>query len=173
MRNCILTLGLALVAPGFVAAQESASGLAQIVVLASTNFSKSSDLDFGTHYATEGVITCSQCTPARFDGLGQAGRLVDISIGVPSVLTRVGNTASIPITFGSESASFQSDGGTLVRFGPTAGLVGAMLTGSGGFAVWLGGPTHPASADQDVSVNLAGAGGGTYRGTIVVSVIQH
>jgi len=179
MRRTRLSLAslVLLCAPAPIFAQEAAQAFGEITVLASTNFAKSSDLQFGVHNAIEGVISigCSGCTPARFDGLGVAGRLVDIAFQLPSVLQRVGNTATVPITYGSDAAAFQADGGTVVRFNPATGLAGAQLTpsGTGGFAVWLGGPGAPANAAQDVQVNITGAGGGTYRGVITATIIQH
>src|SRR5436309_11714995 len=88
---------------------ENAVAFAQIVVLSPTNFATSANLDFGTVYNTSGVVTCAACIPARFDGLGSAGRTVDISFSVPSVLTRVNNTATIPISWGTQSGRFLSD----------------------------------------------------------------
>ena len=176
MKRFFLSLTL-LLAPTLALAQESAQAFGEITVLASANFAKSRDLLFGTHTSSEGVISigCSSCQYAQFDGLGIAGREVDVSFQLPTALQRVGNTSLVPITFGSDAAAFRADGGVLVRFNPALGLTGAMLTasGTGGFAVYLGGPSGPANAQQDIQVNINGAGGGTYRATITASIVQH
>lgn len=149
---------------------ESASGQALLTVLQSTNLVKTSDLNFGTHFASEGVITCQSCTPMRFDGLGTAGRIVDFSVVVPSVLTRVGNTATVPIAFGTQSLLVELDGGPTFHTNPT-GVFGVALTGTGGFRLSFG--TAPGSAAEDILVTVSGAAGGNYAGTVVLTVTQH
>src|SRR5260370_38640914 len=106
MRRTFALLA-ALALAGFVAlagqASQSLPINASISVFSPVALSKVSDLIFGLHSAAEGVITCSQCTPGRWAGQGAAGRSVDISFTLPTVLTRSGNTATVPIPFGSSS----------------------------------------------------------------------
>lgn len=160
---------------GTLAAQsstQSASATATITVLSPVTFAKSVDLNFGSHFPSEGVISCGSCTPARWDGLGTAGHNTDVTFTLPSVLTRVNNTATIPITFGNSSALFTPDASAAVRFDPAGGLFGFTLTGSGGFSVQLGAQPISGAAD-DIMVNITGAPGGVFQGTIVATVVQH
>lgn len=163
----LLTLGGGLAAQN----QQSASAQASITVLSPISFSKSSDLAFGTVLSSAGVISAATATQARWDGLGTPGHNVSVTFSLPTVLTRIGNTSTIPIQFGNMSATFLAQGGTPVQFDPAGGLFGFTLINTGGFSVTMGGASVT-SAASDIQVNVGGAPAGTFVGQIVCTVVE-
>ena len=163
-------------APLMAQGTQSASMTASIRVLSPISFVTGANLDFGTRFTpTTGVsvVTCQGIAPGRWDGFASPGQVIDVTITTPSALQRVGNTATLPFSVGSQAALIRPDGGTASHFNP-AGLSGYTLPtgGSGGFSIELCSP--PGSADQDISVTISsGAASGSYQGTLVATVVQH
>jgi len=57
------------------------------------------------------------------------------------------------------------------RFNPAGGLFGYTLPGNGSFDVALG--VTPASAGDDIAINVSAAPPGTYTAQIVLTLVQH
>ena len=156
---------------------QSANMTASIRVLSPISFTTGANLDFGTRFTpTTGtlVVTCQAiASPGRWDGFAAPGQVIDVSITTPTVLQRVGNTATIGFAVGSQAPLIRPDGGVASHFN-TSGMTGYTLptSGSGGFSIEICSP--PGSADQDILITVpSGAASGTYQGTLVATVTQH
>jgi hypothetical protein len=148
LNICLAAVAATLVAATpAVAQQASATAEARGVVLSPLTLTKVSDLDFGTVAgsavagnvtvnadsgvrAVSGGVTAvpSAFSRARFDGLGQAGQTVQLTMLAPTgnVLVSGGNTVAV------NSMSFDS-GGT-VRVLPASGAFTAYVGGDFGIA---------------------------------------
>lgn len=171
MKKLLAGIAVLSLVSSTIEAQSSLPINANITILSPVALSKVSDLMFGTVVGSVGVVTCSTCTPGRWAGQGAAGRTVNISFQLPSVLTRVGNSATVPISFGSESGLITPNIGTAARFNPGAGIMEYTLTGDGTFDVALG--VSPGSAAQDITVNVSTAPPGVYTGVITLTLFQN
>jgi hypothetical protein len=144
----------------------SADATATVVIAErSLSLTKTLDMDFGTHFASAGVITTSASNYARWDGQTDPGLLcLTIGFSTPTQLTRVGGDDFVPISYGTTSAALEEG-----AFNPATGydVCGASL-GTGSFVVTLGLATG--SESDLVSVDLTGKPAGTYAGTITLTV---
>ena len=130
------------------------------------------NLDFGTHLKSEGKASLSELTSGRVRCvIDPANGVVDITFVLPSVLTRVGGTQTLPITFGNESLRlYDCDGNCAVPQGVNPAVAQSKTITSGFLTLALGenGPNDPAG---EVSVNLSSAqSAGTYRGDITLQI---
>ena len=129
-------------------------------------------LNFGSHFKSEGSVGSNETNALRARcTIDPQNGTVDVSFQLPSVLTRVGGTETLPITFGNESLRlYDCDGCGTVPQGSNPATPRSFTITSGFLTVALGenGPGEPAG---EVSVNLANAtAAGSYVGTITAVV---
>lgn len=94
---------------------------------------------------------------------GPGGRL-------PATLDRIGGGASVPVTYGTNSAQVTNDV-VVQQFNPAAGLADFGPIGTPGtFTVTLGYNGEPSTPNDFVTVSVANAEVGTYQGTITLTV---
>lgn len=127
------------------------------------------DLLFGTHFATEGVVTNE--VDAEWGITGPEGSVVDIAFtALPGFLEDgVGN--AVPVIYGATSLALWCDDGagnqTMVNHTPAQGTNLGCLLFNGGALVELG---NGAGFDGNVSVDLTDALDGTYTAVIELTV---
>jgi hypothetical protein len=129
-------------------------------------------LNFGSHFKTEGIVSLDETTAGRARcTIDPRNGVVDVSFQLPSVLTRVGGSETLPIIFGSESLRlYDCDGCGTVPSGRDPSLAQSVTITSGFLTIALGenGPGQPAG---EVSVNLSNASAaGSYTGFITATV---
>lgn len=127
---------------------------------------KTTDLDFGSHFATDGVVV--QSTTARWDGTTDPQNLISLSFTLPTTLARVGGgDPGVPITYGATSVAV-TGAATVMLFDPNTGLAsyGPILS-PGDFSVRMG--LDPSDGDA-VKANLSGHAAGSYLGTITLTI---
>jgi hypothetical protein len=169
----IAALGLA--APLAGQGSRSADATAQVVITPSFSLTKMQDLNFGSHFASDGVIETGNANFAVWKvKVDPNTDVADIQIAftaLPSQLTRVGG-GDVPISYGTTSGSVGQGGTTGITFNPPTGLAsGGGNTGSNGieFDVRLGAPNGNGASDL-VSVDLTGKPAGTYSATITLTI---
>src|SRR2546425_400121 len=140
MSRCIRSfLGVALLVAAPLAGQttRSADATATVVIASNLSVVKTTDLDFGTHFSSDGMV--SNSVPARWDGSTDVGNHISVAFTtLPSQLTRVGGGDAVAITYGVESAQFSSALSS-ASFNPSTGIPDAgAIPAPGSFHIQLG-----------------------------------
>ncbi len=148
------------------ASSRSADASASVTITPVLTLTKTVDLSFGSHFASDGLVPSSG--PARWDGSSDVGSHLSASFVLPTSLARIGNgDPGVPITFGNESALFGTTG-TSLFFNPASGLADfGPVASSGTYFVELG---IGSAASQAASVNLTGHRPGVYQGVITLTI---
>jgi hypothetical protein len=129
-------------------------------------------MNLGNHFRSEGKVSADETTALRARcTIDPANGIVDVSFTLPSVLTRVGGTETLPITFGTESLRlYDADGsvGTVQGVNPAMPQSKTIASGFLTIAVGENGPNDP---NGEVSVDLTNAAAaGAYTATITATV---
>jgi len=158
MKNFILTILLVLFSVGLTEAQTTNID-ARAYVVQSITVDNTSALDFGTVIIGGGkTIQPSDANSGRIELSGGANASVDVDFNLPTQLTD-GNGNNIDITFGNQSAGYDTDGGGSVNlFDPNTTLTTSF--GNDKLYLYIGGVV-------DVPV---GTPSGMYDNTIEVTV---
>jgi hypothetical protein len=164
-RLCCTTILLCTAAPLAAQSPRSADASATVSIPIALTLTNTAGLDFGSHFALEGVIAAPSA--AAWFGTTDAGNNISFAFVLPSSLARVngGGNGPVPITFGAASAIAFSSGGTDQTFNPAGGLASYRVP-AGDFGLYLG----SGAGAQGVTVNLSGRAAGTYQGTITLTV---
>jgi hypothetical protein len=126
-------------------------------------------LEFGPHFAREGVIASSGSNYAALTCSTDPGNVLNISFAAPSSLTHQSNGSSVPITYGGRSGRIKASNGTGdQRFAPAGGLAG-YTSSTDQFTISLGEVVGTDLAEK-VTVDLTGRPRGTYSGVITVTI---
>lgn len=146
-------------------ASRSADASATVVITPVLTLVKTVDLDFGSHFNSEGIVASS--APARWEGTTDQGNHLSVSFLLPTSLQRVGNGDAVPISFGNESAqaihSLSSS-----PFNPTTGVADfGPIPAPGTFSIQLG---TGSAASNRAAVDLTGRRPGTYVGVVTLTV---
>lgn len=164
---------LALAAPATGQTSQSVAAPATVEIIARPlTLVLQSGLDFGSHFASEGVISLGPLTgaasSAQWNGQTDPGANISIAFNLPPQLTRDGGGDFVPISYGSQSAYVGHDL-QAIAFDPAEGVSSFPASSSDGrFEVGLG--ANSGSEAHVVSVDLTGRQPGTYRGTITLTV---
>jgi hypothetical protein len=144
----------------------SADATASVSIPASLTLMNSVGLDFGTHFASEGVIIAS--APAQWFGTTDPGNNLSFSFVLPASLAKVGGGGNgpVPITFGSTSAAAFTTDRPDATFNPAAGFSGYTVGSDGTYGLYLG----ATAGSGRVSVDLTGRSPGNYQGVITLTV---
>ena len=144
----------------------SADASATVVISPVLTLVKTVDLDFGSHFNSEGIV--SNSTPARWEGTTDIGNHISASFVLPSTLARVGNGDAVPISFGNESALI-GQGVSSAFFNPNTGVGDfGPVASPGSFFVQLG---IGSSASNRAAVDLTGRRTGTYVGVVTLTIV--
>jgi len=141
---------------------------ASVTITPSLNCSVTRNLDYGTHFATEGNLLSSASNYAELMCTTDPGNAFNVSFVLPSSLTRVGGGGSVPISYGVFSARLFDGAASESQFDPSTGITG-YVSGSGTLALSLGRDVR-GDTDDAVTVHLAGAPTGSYSGFITVTL---
>jgi hypothetical protein len=128
------------------------------------------DLDFGSHFATDGSVANE--TPALWS-VDPGGTAVDVDLAMTQLPTLLDNGSGdqVPLTYGSTSL-WAGCGTGPVRSDPAVGIVQCDLNPPGGGGnVALG--LDDGGAGDLVEVDLTGAAGGTYTATLELTATIH
>jgi hypothetical protein len=138
-----------------IAARADVSGVAPLTA-AGVN-----DLNFGIVAAgTPKSITNLPIDAGRFNISGEPSMAVSLSFSLPTVLTQVGGSSTIPISFGvADGLEWTPYPGTHSTFDPNAVHV-TSFDGTGNASIGIAGTVSPP----------AGTGTGSYTGTITLTV---
>lgn len=153
-----------------IAAQtRSADASASVSITANLTWFKALDLDFGTHFASEGIVRTTGVQMAKWGGQTDFGERLAFHVTLPAVLSRVGGGSStVPFACGANSAYF-ANSVLNIRFDPNGpGISDFIVQGVGDIYLELGRTTG--DTDSDCTVNLTGRQSGTYTGTITSTV---
>jgi hypothetical protein len=144
----------------------SADASATVVITPVLTLTKTVDLNFGSHFNSEGIVSSS--APARWDGTTDIGNHISASFVLPSTLARIGNgDTGVPISFGTESAQ-AIHSATSMSFNPATGLADfGPIPAPGSFNIQLG---TGSVASNRAAVDLTGHRPGTYQGIITLTV---
>jgi len=160
----------ALTAP--LAAQSStrsADASASVIITPTLTLTKVQDLNFGSHFATEGVVQSSSTVFAQWNGTTDSQNSLSLTFTLPTFLQRVGNSQQVAIAYGTNSALYDNAGGGIsIAFDPHTGLPTTGSVVGGAYSVRLG--TNFGQTGQAVSIDLSGHGPGTYQGVITLTV---
>lgn len=129
-------------------------------------------MNLGSHFKTEGFVSADETTALRaVCTIDPHNGIADVSFQLPSVLTRVGGSETLPIIFGTESLRlYDCNGCGTVPQGVNPALAQSKTITSGFLTIALGenGPNDPAG---EVKVDLSNASAaGTYTATITATV---
>ena len=157
-------------APAFAqSSTRSADATATVVITPTLTLTKTKDLDFGAHFATEGIVRSSSSIYAAWAGTTDTQNDLSMTFALPTFLQRIGNSQQVAISYGQESARYTNQaGGVNLRFNPATGLPHTGAVVGGNFTVWLG--NDSGFGGELVSIDLTGHGPGTYQGTITLTV---
>jgi hypothetical protein len=164
-RLCCTTIVLFTAARLAAQSPRSANAPATVSIPISLTLTNTAGLDFGSHFASEGVIAAPSA--AAWFGTTDAGNNISFAFVLPSSLARVngGGNGPVPITFGAASAQAFASGRLDQAFNPAGGLASYTVP-AGDFGVYLG----VGAGAQGVTVDLSGRAPGTYQGTITLTV---
>lgn len=123
------------------------------------------DLEFGSHFASEGVVLNSE--PAVWDvSTGSSAALVDLTMSqLPSFLDN-GSGDLVPVTYGVNSLAALCSGGSLIQADPSVGIQSCLIESLEGGNVVLGNTFGNFPGTELVEVDLSSAVGGTYTATL-------
>lgn len=159
---------LAALMPSTLCAQSDAGTVAATVTVdaAALTVTGLQDLTFGIHFATDGIVLNETSAVWLVDTGGAPGVSVDLVMTqLPSSLDN-GAGDFVSLNYGANSF-FTSCGGAPVQADPAVGitscLIDAAAPGGGNVAI---GELLGLSPDEFVEVDLQGAVGGTYTGTM-------
>lgn len=161
---------LVLAAPLVGQGSRSADATATVVITPPLSLANRRGLDFGTHFASDGVIASNMNNFAIWEGQTDANTKIAVAFTtLPAELTRVGGGADVVrISYGTTSGV--ATGTPQVSFDPATGLASLEVAANGAFSVWLGFPRGLGSSDL-VTVDLTGTPAGTYQATIMLTVM--
>ena len=166
----LLAFLLCIAAPLGAQLSRSADATATVTIPAQLTLVNVTGLDFGSHFASEGIIIAP--TPAQWSGTTDRGNTLSFAFTLPPSLGRVGGGGNgpVPITFGTTSARVTSPEVNQQSFNPATGLPSFAIatSGDGSFQVFLGGTSNPADR---VTVDLSSRLAGTYQATITLTVV--
>ena len=123
------------------------------------------NLTFGTHFASEGLVTNE--ADAEWGITGPVGSVVDIALTTLPAFLEDGSGNTVPVTYGATSLALWCDDGagnnTMVNHTPVQGVNIGCLLFNGGALAELG---NGSGFDGNVSIDLTGAPDGTYTAFI-------
>lgn len=146
-------------------ATDAASINASVVVTSGITVTPVADLDFGTHFASEGSVI--EQTAGEWTIDGTQGTTVDLSFTQLPTTLGDGSGNTVPISYGTESFQWGTcNDATFYSGPPSGGATGCAIPTGGSLPVQLGDPSSPTLTSRQVTIDLTGAPAGTYTGTI-------
>jgi hypothetical protein len=149
---------------------QNSDATASVVIAANLTVTNTRGMDFGTVFASAGIVRTTNATSAQWSGLVDPGNQVNATFAIPSSLVRAGGGGSAPFSCNTISGAmiFGSTDGGQREFNPYVGSGPYLVSPGNDFYVALG--NENSVPDYGCKVDVTGRPAGSYTGIITLTL---